>query len=93
MTILSEENKIKSGVSGEVSVDQMINSLNIGYLQGKAIESLVESGVAGNNLEEHESILNAIYYLIGELEENHSHKKSEWVNSNIIQYIKGFEEE
>lgn len=93
MAILTSENKINSGVSSDVSVEQMINSLNIGFLPGKAIEAITEMGVAGNGLKEHESILNAIYYLIGELEENHPHEKAEWAKSNVLLYIQSLTEE
>ena len=90
MGILTQESKFKANISSDVSLDQLINSLDINFLTGKAIEALAEKGVAGNGLKEHESILNAIYYLVAELEENHEHCKNEWVNSNIVQHIKDF---
>jgi hypothetical protein len=84
--ILAEETKVKSNITLDVSLELFLNSANVGFLTGKAIEQLVEKG-CNPLLSPSESILNALYYLIGELEENHSHEKEQWLNSPIIQYI------
>ena len=86
MGILLEDTKVKSNILADVSVDLFLNSVNASFLTGKAIEHLVEKG-CHPQLKEHESILNAIYYLIVELEENHGHELDEWRDSPIFQYI------
>lgn len=91
MGILLEDAKIKANISSDISLDLFLNSVNVGFLTGKAIEHLVEKG-CDPQLKEHESILNAIYYLIGELEENHGHELNEWRDSPVIQYISSLSE-
>lgn len=86
--ILTQVSKVKPNICADVSLDQLLNSLNINFLTGKAIEQLAEKGIAGNGLKDHESLLNAIYYLVAELEENHEYCKDEWAKSDIIQHIK-----
>lgn len=93
MCILNEINKVKSNLSCDISPDLFINSLNMNFLTGKAVETLVENGTKTNGLEEFESILNAVYFLIAELEENHGHEKQLWLNSPIIQYVQSLQVE
>lgn len=88
MTILKSDSKINSPLSSsEVELDSFISRLDVGYLPSKAIETLSEIGVASHGMEEHESILNAIYYLVAELEENHMHAKDKWSKSGVFEYI------
>lgn len=87
MTILNEINKIKANISTDISLDLIINSLDMNFFSGKVVEALAEKGAVGHGLQEFESILNAIFYLVADLEENHSHESEQWMNSDIIQYI------
>lgn len=88
MSILTDINKIKANISSDISLEMFLNSINVNFLTGKTIETLVEKG-SNPMLEEHESILNAVYLLIAELEENHGHEKDRWLNSPTIKYIAG----
>lgn len=87
MSILNEISKIKANISTDISLELIINSLNLSYFNAKVVETLAEKGAAGHRLTESESILNAIFYLIADLEENHSHEKDQWLHSDIMQYI------
>lgn len=86
MGILQEETKLKANISTDISLDLFLSSIGSNFLIGKAVEYLVEMG-CNPQLDEHESILNAIYYLVGELEENHSHAADQWRKSPVLQYI------
>lgn len=90
MSILTEENEIKSSFSSDISVDQLINSVDLSYLSGKAVETLVKRG-GNKKLEDHEVILNTLRYLIADLEENHGHVKEKWKNSEIFAYIQNLD--
>jgi len=91
MSILDEESEIKSSFSSDISVDQVINSVDVSYLVGKAVENLITKGGGNNELEEHEVILNSIRLLVAELEENQAHAKTDWVNSKIMRYIQNLD--
>ncbi|MBK5645829.1 hypothetical protein [Acinetobacter proteolyticus] len=86
MTILTDLSKIKSNISSDISPELFLNSIDVNFLTGKAIESLIENGV-NPQLKSSESILNSIYYLIAELEENHQHERDIWLNSEIFKYV------
>lgn len=86
MGILTDINKIKANIASDISLEMFLNSINVNFLTGKAVEALVEKG-SDSKLEEFESILNAMYLLIAELEENHAHEKERWCNSEIMRYV------
>ena len=74
MGILTDINKIKANIASDISLEMFLNSINVNFLTGKAVEALVEKG-SDSNLEEFESILNAMYLLIAELEEIEEYTK------------------
>lgn len=92
MTILKIDGKIGGNVSSDLGVDIFINNLDVGFLTGKAVEYLAEIGAASHGLSEHESITNAIRYLVAELEENHGHNRDEWAESEVFRYLKNMGE-
>lgn len=92
MSILNRGAKLGAHLSSDYSVDQFVNGLNIDFLPAKAVEAIAESGCPSNGLQPHESILNALMYLVAELEENHMHTSDEWTRSKVFNHVKAIAE-
>ena len=88
MTILGNTSKKGDSLVTDVEVDAFLHELNLPHLLSKTIETLATHGSNVGEVKNTDTILNAIRYLIANLELNHVNDVDEWKNSDIIQYVK-----
>lgn len=89
MSILQETEKHGDSLVTDINTDLFLNNLGLPFFLNKSIEVLIEHGSAlKTDSSEIGTLLNAVRYLVAELEAKHSHEREQWVNTDIVQYLK-----